>query len=107
MVHKRVNATHPGEVIKDELIARGISQKDFARNIGVPYTMLNDILNERRPLSAATALFVESALGISADLLMKLQADYTMQRTRNDAEVQRRLQRVRPYGSPATAIVFN
>lgn len=99
MAQKNFTPTHPGEVIKDELIARGISQKDFAERIGVPYTMLNDILNERRPLSAATALFVESALGLSADLLMGLQSDYTMQRARNDAEIKRKLRSVRPYSS--------
>ena len=103
MVRKVFPSTHPGEVIKDELIARGIPQKEFAGRIGVPYTMLNDILNERRPLSPATALFIESALGISADLLMGLQADYTMQHTRNDAEVRRKMRRVRPY-LPATAV---
>lgn len=99
MAQKNFTPTHPGEVIKDELIARGISQKDFAGRIGIPYTMLNDILNERRPLSAATALFVESALGLSADLLMGLQSDYTMQRARNDAEIKRKLRSVRPYSS--------
>jgi antitoxin HigA-1 len=96
-------ATHPGEVIKDELIARRISQKEFAERIGVPYTMLNDILNERRPLSASTALLVESALGISADLLMGLQSDYTMQQTRNNAEVMRKVRNVRPFTSPVSA----
>ncbi len=103
MAHKTFNATHPGEVIKDELIARGIPQKAFAECIGVPYTMFNDILNERRPLSAAVALYVETALGISADLLMGLQADYTMQKARNDADIQRRLSKVHAYVSPALA----
>ena len=61
----------------------------------------NDILNERRPLSAATALFVESALGISAELLMGLQSDYTMQHMRKDADVKRKLRRIRlHYNSP-------
>lgn len=96
-------ATHPGEVIKDELIARKISQKEFAERIGVPYTMLNDILNERRPLSASTALLVESALGIFADLLMGLQSDYTMQQTRNNAEVMRKVRNVQPFTSPVSA----
>ena len=96
-------ATHLGEVINDELIARKISQKEFAERIGVPYTMLNDILNERRPLSASTALLVESALGISADLLMGLQSDYTMQQTRNNAEVMRKVRNVRPFTSPVSA----
>lgn len=94
---KTFNATHPGEVIKDELSARGICQKKFAACIGVPYTMFNDILNERRPLSPAIAIYIESALGISADILMGLQADYTMQRARNDKEVQRRLLQVHPF----------
>lgn len=97
MVQKNFTPTHPGEVIKDELMARGISQKDFAERIGVPYTMLNDLLNERRPLSAATALYVEAALGISADILMGLQSDYNMQHARNDIEVKKKMRRVRPY----------
>ena len=55
MANKEFTPTHPGEVIKYELIARGITQKEFAERIGVPYTMLNYILNERRPLSASVA----------------------------------------------------
>lgn len=97
MAGKNFTPTHPGEVLKDELIARGISQKDFAAHIGIPYTMLNDILNERRPLTVPTALYIESALGISADLLMGLQADYTMHQSRNDEELKRKLRRVQPY----------
>ena len=107
MANKVFNATHPGEVIKDELIARGISQKDFARCIEVPYTMLNDILNERRPLSAAIALYIESALGISANLLMELQADYTMQKTRSNAVIRNKMKSVKRSFSitfPSTAI---
>ena len=94
--------THPGEVIKDELIARGISQKEFSERIGVPYTMLNDMLNEKRPLSVTTALLIESALGISADLLMGLQSDYTMQKARNDAAVARKVKAVQPYARVST-----
>lgn len=97
MSHMEFMPTHPGEVIKDELSARGISQKDFAKHIGVPYTMFNDILNERRPLSAATALLIESALGISADLLMGLQSDYTLQMARKDSNLSRRMRSIQPY----------
>ena len=102
MAQESFTPTHPGEVIKDELIARGISQKAFALHIGVPYTMLNDILNERRPLSAAVALYIESALGISADLLIGLQADYNMQKARNDVKIRKKMRSVTPY--PAHAI---
>ena len=37
--------THPGDVVKEELDVRGISQKDFAIKTGISYTMLNEILN--------------------------------------------------------------
>ena len=48
----------------------------------------------------------EWLLGISAELLMGLQLDYTMQLTRNNAEIRRKMRSVRPYSSqadPATA----
>ena len=47
MTQNNFTPTHPGEVIKDELIVRGITQKEFAERIGIPYTMLNDILANR------------------------------------------------------------
>jgi addiction module HigA family antidote len=102
MSHTDFVPTHPGEVIKDELYARGISQKDFARHIGVPYTMFNDILNERRPLSAAIALLIESALGISADLLVGLQTDYNLQKAREDTAITQRVRKIQPYRSAAS-----
>ena len=105
MSHMDFMPTHPGEVIKDELIAREISQKDFAKHIGVPYTMFNDILNERRPLSAATALLVESALGVSADLLIGLQSDYNLQMARKDSTITKRIRSIQPYQSANSAPV--
>ena len=33
--------THPGEVVKDELEARNISQREFAQREGISYSMLN------------------------------------------------------------------
>ena len=89
--------THPGEVLKDELAYRGISQKEFAARIGLPYTMLNDILNEKRPLSAVNAILVECALGISADLLIGLQTDYNMFFARQDKDVRRKAAHIQPY----------
>jgi plasmid maintenance system antidote protein VapI len=37
--------THPREVLKDEIEARNISQTQLAKQIGMSYKMLNDILN--------------------------------------------------------------
>ena len=69
-------ATHPGEVLKDELEARGISQRKFAESIGMAYSVLNELLNGRRPLSTTSALMFEAALDIPAEPLMELQMKY-------------------------------
>jgi addiction module HigA family antidote len=87
--------THPGELLKEEIEYRGISQKKMAEQMGVPYTALNDILNERRPLTTNTAMLFEAVLGISADLLMRMQLKYSMQMARQDKTLLGRLAEIR------------
>ena len=50
--------THPGEVLKDEIEFRGISQKKLAEEMGVSYTVLNEILNAKRPLNTEYAMLI-------------------------------------------------
>ncbi|MDO5524166.1 MAG: HigA family addiction module antitoxin [Bacteroidia bacterium] len=78
--------THPGEIVKEELEYRGISQKHFAQVVGVSYTMLNDILNGKRPISADFALMFEAAMGISAEMLVRMQTRYNLQIARSKKE---------------------
>ena len=56
--------THPGEVLKDELEYRGISQKQLAAEMGISYTLLNEVLNGKRQVNTELALLVEAALDI-------------------------------------------
>ena len=70
--------THPGDVLKEELESRKISQKKFAELINVPYTQLNEILNGKRSVSTDFALMMEAALGINPDLLINMQNRYNM-----------------------------
>ena len=79
--------THPGEVLKDEIEERGISQRQLADNMGLTYSVVNEILNGRRPLTAKTALMFEAALDVPADSLMYLQTKYNMQTARKDSSV--------------------
>jgi len=65
---------HPGEMIKDEIIARGITQKELAQQMGVSYTVFNEILNGKRPVTTEYALLLEAALGTSASIWIGLQA---------------------------------
>lgn len=82
---------HPGETVKDELQARGLTQKHFAEVIKVPYTMLNDILNGKRPVSTDFALTMEAALGVNAEMLVNMQTRYNLQIARNDKGKVKRL----------------
>ena len=70
--------THPGDVLKEELEARGISQKKFSEVLSVPYTQLNEILNGKRPVTTDFALMMEAALGINPELLINMQMRYNM-----------------------------
>lgn len=86
---------HPGELLKDEIEARGISQKQLAKLIGMPYTMLNEILNGKRNVSTETALLFEAALEINAEMLLGIQADYSLQTARKDSKLLKRFESIR------------
>ena len=87
--------THPGEVLKEEIEYRGISQKKLAGQMGISYTMLNEILNAKRPVTETLALYFEAALGIEAEMLTNLQTRYNMQAARKDGKLMARLQQIR------------
>ncbi len=88
-------AIHPGEMLKDELQARGLSQRKFAGIIGMPYTAFNEIVNGKRSITTDTALKIEAATGIAADLWLGLQADYNMQTARHDSRLSLILEQIR------------
>ena len=87
--------THPGAILKDELEYRGISQRKLAMEMGIRYTVLNEILNGHRPLTEKTALLFEAALGIDSEPLMRLQTKYNMLTIKQDASFMERLRKIR------------
>ena len=86
---------HPGELVKEELDCRGIKQKDFAKKFGLSYSALNEILNAKRPISTEFALFLEAALDINADLLVRMQTDYDLQMARKNDTLLEKLNRIK------------
>lgn len=90
---------HPGEMLKDEIEARGITQKDLAKRMGVSYTVFNEILNGKRPITTEYALLLEAALGIDAGVWLRLQADYNMQKAKSDKSFIARLEQIRKYAA--------
>jgi addiction module HigA family antidote len=90
---------HPGELLKDELDYRHLSQKKVAEQLGIPYTAFNEILNGKRPVTTDFALFMEAALGIPAYLLVGMQTDYNLQVARNDKKIIDRFNEIRKFAS--------
>ena len=70
--------THPGEILKDEIEYRGISQKRLATEMNVPRTLLNEVLNGKRPVNTEFALLIEAVLDLPAEPLLNMQARYNM-----------------------------
>ncbi len=69
---------HPGEIIADELEARLISQKDFAKQIDLLPPHLNDLIKGKRNISAKIAIKLETLLGIDADYWLRVQMAYDL-----------------------------
>ena len=87
--------THPGSILKDEIEYRGISQRRLAEQMGIRYSVLNEILNGHRPVTEKTAMMFEAALGVDAEPLMRLQMRYNLRVAKSDKSFMRRLDEIR------------
>lgn len=86
---------HPGEMIKDEIEYRGLSQRKLAAQMGISHTLLNEILNGKRAVSVQYALLFEAALNIPAYMWIRQQARYDMQIAKSDKSFLQRLDNIR------------
>lgn len=91
--------THPGEILKEEIAYRNISQRKLAAEIGMSHTALNEILNGKRSVTTTTAYLIEAALDIPAAVLLKLQMRYDMQAAQSDKSFIERLATIRKIAS--------
>lgn len=91
--------THPGEILKEEIEYRGISQRKLATQMGVSYSVLNEVLNAKRPVTTEYALLFEAALGIDAGIFIRMQADYNMQIAKQNKSFAERLAKIRKIAS--------
>ena len=66
--------THPGEMLLEEFLSpMGLTQRELAEAIHVPYQRINEIVNQRRGITPATALRLAKFFGMSADFWLNLQ----------------------------------
>lgn len=73
-IPKNRPATHPGEVLKEDfLIPLGITQKELADKIGVPFQRVNEIVSGKRGVTPSTALRLAKFFGNSPGFWLNLQ----------------------------------
>ena len=56
----------------------GLSQSSLAQRCGCSPTKVNEIVNGRRGVSPSFAIVLEAALGTSAEMWVRMQAEYDL-----------------------------
>lgn len=73
-VPKKRPPSHPGEVLlKDFLEPMGISARELADAVRVPYQQIDEIVNEKRGITISTALRLSNFFGNSPQFWLNLQ----------------------------------
>ena len=86
---------HPGEVLREELAERGVTQTQLAKRMGVSVSLLNEVINGKRGISTEYALLLEAALGIDADFWLNMQRAYDKDATKSNKAFLKRLAAIR------------
>ena len=73
-------AIHPGETLREDLDALGMSAAELARRIEVPVNRITEILNGRRSITGDTALRLGRFFGTSGEFWLNLQKLYELRR---------------------------
>jgi len=74
---------HPGEILREEfMLPRELSQNALARALHVPPRRVNEIVLEKRGITADTALRLARYYGTTAELWTGLQAEYDLRLAR-------------------------
>jgi antitoxin HigA-1 len=82
-------AQHPGKVLLQQYMApKNLSQNALARAIRVPPRRINEIIHEKRGISADTAVRLSIYFGGSASYWMHLQAEYEIEQVRHQIDMQ-------------------
>jgi addiction module HigA family antidote len=88
--------THPGEMLAEEFLKpMGLTQRDLAQGIYVPYQRVNALVNRRRGLTPSTALRLAKYFGTSPDFWMQLQLRWDLYHTQQaEANELKRIKKV-------------
>jgi addiction module HigA family antidote len=86
-------------LLEEFLNPMGITQRDLADNIHVPYQRVNDIVNGRRGITPSTALRLAKFFNMSADFWMNLQLRWDLYFAQQDEN--KVLDTIHPYSALA------
>lgn len=76
----RLPPIHPGEILREEFLAPlGMSAHQLALALRVPATRINDIVNEKRGITAGTAMRLARYFGTTAKFWLNLQVSYELE----------------------------
>ena len=75
---------HPGEILKDELEARGLSAHALSIALRLPASRISQIVRGQRGVSPETALRLARYFGGSAAIWLRLQAAYDLERAETE-----------------------
>ncbi len=82
MVKNGMRPIHPGEILREEyMVPMGLSANALAHALGVTPARINDIVRERRGITADTALRLARYFGTDAQSWINLQAAYDLRVT--------------------------
>ena len=97
MIRNGMRPVHPGEVLREDYLAPlGMSANALARHLMVPPSRINDILLERRGITADTALRLSRYFGGDAQSWLNLQAAYDLRTAELNPELQAALETLQP-----------
>ncbi len=84
-----VPPTHPGEVLLEEFLKpMGITPYALAKALGVPVSRIDQIIKERRGISADTALRLEKYLGNAAQFWLNIQNHHDLMNAKAKAKAE-------------------
>ena len=89
MVEKLYPPVHPGEVLMEDFIdGFGITQHKLAVSIGVPPRRINEIVHDKRAITADTALRLGRYFGVDPQFWLNLQTRFELELAEDRAGVQ-------------------
>ena len=83
---KNLKPLHPGTVLEEIYMSEmGLNQTQLAQKCGCSHRKINEIINGKRGISPQFAIILEEVLGTTAEMWVRMQADYDLWQVRQEA----------------------